>query len=150
MIKLLVVIVERLIGTLILKLYYWIKMVMFLEGVYSYTGSKTGTIKSGDIIKLKHGESITITGLPIGASYKVIELEANSDGYTTETTNDNGIIGLEGNISSFMNYKDVFKKPYEKSNIPQTGGSDNTSVYGIITLASGILGVYLLKHKRYA
>lgn len=121
-----------------------------LEGVYSYTGSKTGTIKSGDIIKLKHGESITITGLPIGASYKVIELEANSDGYTTETTNDNGIIGLEGNISSFMNYKDVFKKPYEKSNIPQTGGSDNTSVYGIITLASGILGVYLLKHKRYA
>lgn len=119
-----------------------------LEGVYNYTGSKTGTIKSGDIIKLKHGESITITGLPVGASYKVIELEANSDGYKTTVTNDNGIIGLEGNMSSFMNYKDVFKKLYEKSNIPQTGGSDNTSLYGFLTLAFGMLGIGLLKRKH--
>ncbi len=119
-----------------------------LEGVYNYTGSKTGTIKSGDIIKLKHGESITITGLPVGASYKVIELEANSDGYKTTVTNDNGIIGLEGNMSSFMNYKDVFKKLYEKSNIPQTGGSDNTSLYGVLTLAFGMLGIGLLKRKH--
>ena len=119
-----------------------------LDGVYNYTGSKTGTIKSGDIIKLKHGESITITGLPVGASYKVIELEANSDGYTTKVTNDNGIIVLDGNMSSFMNYKDVFKKSYEKSNIPQTGGSDNTSIYGVLTLAFGMLGIGLLRRKH--
>ena len=46
-----------------------------------------------------------------------------------------------------MNYKDIFKK-YEKSNIPQTGGSDNTSIYGILTLAFGILGICLVKKVR--
>ena len=133
--------------------YFNFKVILFdkdgnvLEGIYNYTGSKTGTIKSGDIIRLKHGESITITGLPVGASYEVIELEANSDGYTTKITNGNGIIGLDGNISSFMNYKDIFKK-YEKSNIPQTGGSDNTSIYGILTLVFGILGICLVKKVR--
>ena len=133
--------------------YFNFKVILFdkdgnvLEGIYNYTGSKTGTIKSGDVIRLKHGESITITGLPVGASYEVIELEANSDGYTTKITNGNGIIGLDGNISSFMNYKDIFKK-YEKSNIPQTGGSDNTSIYGILTLVFGILGICLVKKVR--
>lgn len=133
--------------------YFNFKVILFdkdgnvLEGIYNYTGSKIGTIKSGDIIRLKHGESITITGLPVGASYEVIELEANSDGYTTKITNGNGIIGLDGNISSFMNYKDIFKK-YEKSNIPQTGGSDNTSIYGILTLVFGILGICLVKKVR--
>ena len=119
-----------------------------LEGEYKYIGSKTGTIKSGDIIKLKHGESITIIGLPVGASYKVTELEADSDGYKTSVTNDGGVIGLEGNVSSFMNYKDVFEKPYQKANIPQTGGSDNTSLYGILTIAFGMLSVYLLKRRH--
>ena len=119
-----------------------------LEGEYKYIGSKTGMIKSGDIIKLKHGEFITITCLPVGASYKVIELEADSDGYKTTVTNSDGVIGLEGNISSFMNYKDVFEKPYQKANIPQTGGSDNMSLYGILTIASGMLSVYLLRRKN--
>ena len=47
-----------------------------------------------------------------------------------------------------MNYKDVLEKPYQKANIPQTDGSDNTSLYGILTIASGMLSVYLLRRKN--
>ena len=116
---------------------------------FSYTGSKVGTIKSGDTISLKHGESITIVGLPIGTHYQVTEIEANSDGYTTEATGDTGIIELNGNNASFVNHKDVVKKPHEskKVYIPQTGGNDNLMFYSIGALASGVLGVYLMKRK---
>ena len=38
---------------------------------------------SGGKIKLKHGQIVTIKGLPIGTAYTVTEDEANSDGYST-------------------------------------------------------------------
>ena len=41
---------------------------------------------------LKHGESLTATGLPTGISYEVTETEANKDGYTTTSENANGSI----------------------------------------------------------
>ncbi len=41
------------------------------EGTYSYSGSKSGTITSGGTIQLKHGESITITGIESGTYYTV-------------------------------------------------------------------------------
>ena len=60
---------------------------------------------------LKHGQSITLLGLPVGTAYEVIEQEANKDGYVT-TINDEGstiqipdetskekIIGTKGNIA---------------------------------------------------
>ncbi|MDD4510348.1 MAG: DUF5979 domain-containing protein, partial [Oscillospiraceae bacterium] len=50
------------------------------DGSYSYTGSKTGTITSGDSIKLKHGESVTISNIPVDVTYTVTEDEANQDG----------------------------------------------------------------------
>lgn len=42
---------------------------------YHYTGKGVpdGTIKSGDAISLAHGQSITIIGLPDGATYEVSE-----------------------------------------------------------------------------
>lgn len=40
--------------------------------------------------QLKHGESITIYGLPVGASYTISEPDAGEDGYTTKVTVDNG------------------------------------------------------------
>lgn len=41
--------------------------------------------------QLKHGESITIYGLPVGASYTIFEPDAGKDGYTTKVTVDNGV-----------------------------------------------------------
>lgn len=57
-----------------------------LSGRYPFTGSKTGGVKSGETITLRDGQSVTIQGLPIGASYTVVEQEANQDGYRTTTT----------------------------------------------------------------
>ncbi len=44
-----------------------------LTGEYDYTGSSVGTIRNGGSIELKHGESITIAGLPAGTKYKIVE-----------------------------------------------------------------------------
>ena len=106
-------------------------------------------VKSGDVVSLKHEESITIVGLPVGTRYQVVEIEANIDGYTTEATGDTGVIELNGNTVSFVNHKDEVKKPKEskKVYIPQTGGDDNLMFYGLEALASGVLGVYLIKKK---
>lgn len=70
-----------------------------LTGTYSYTGIATEegvNAPAPDVltlnargegqISLKHGQKITIFGLPAGTSYKVTEVEANQDGYTTEET----------------------------------------------------------------
>lgn len=59
-----------------------------LDGEYSYSGTSDGTteyqgtIESGGTITLKHGGSVTITGLPEGAKYTVTEQE--EAGYTAQ------------------------------------------------------------------
>jgi len=55
-------------------------------GQYSYKKSDgtTGKIMSGDTIKLKHGETITVEGLLNNMSYTIIETDYAAGGYTTE------------------------------------------------------------------
>lgn len=77
-----------------------------LVGSYPYTGSKSGEIANGDSIKLKHGESVTIIGLPIGVQYTVAEAESNQDGYTTTAENASGYITEDSTVTaSFVNDK---------------------------------------------
>ncbi len=45
---------------------------------------------------LKHGESVTATGLPEGITYTVTETEANTDGYTTTSDGETGTIPAGG------------------------------------------------------
>lgn len=61
---------------------------------YPYTGAAIGTISSGGTISLANGESITITGLPIGIQYTVTEEDYSEAGYTSTST------GAEGTISA--------------------------------------------------
>ena len=65
-----------------------------LSASYAYETSSggSGTVRSGDTIELKGGESATIKGIPIGTAYNVSEKEANQDGYTTHVTQRNGTI----------------------------------------------------------
>lgn len=63
---------------------------------YSYSGSKSGTLQSGDSVTLAHGESITISGIPSGTKYKVTEVEANQNNYVTSAENDSGTISAGG------------------------------------------------------
>ena len=43
-------------------------------------------------ITLKHGQTATISGIPVGTTYKVVEVRANRDGYTTKVTGATGTI----------------------------------------------------------
>ena len=77
-----------------------------LVNEYEYIGSKSGTIRSGDTIKLKHNEYITIIGLPEGAQYSVVETEANQDGYLTAGNNVSGSVSsVTETVASFVNVK---------------------------------------------
>ena len=62
-----------------------------LAGTYNYEGDKKGDIENGaGQIKLAHGQSITIKGLPEGAKYKVVEHKV--DGFTAIADTMNGTI----------------------------------------------------------
>ena len=65
-----------------------------LTGNYAYTiGEKKGTLGSGATFSLKHGQSIVIDGLPVGATYEV--REKPTDGYTATAEGDTGAITKE-------------------------------------------------------
>lgn len=63
------------------------------SGSYSYTGSNgaSGSIASGETLNLKAGESVTITGLPVGIKYTVTETNL-PDGFTTGNASVSGEI----------------------------------------------------------
>lgn len=73
-----------------------------LSGSYGYSGTKNGLVADGSIITLRHGDTITIEGLPEGTAYTVTELTVQ--GYTVGEYNTSGVI-YEGNAEAvFVNY----------------------------------------------
>lgn len=75
-----------------------------LTATYPYKGSKSGTITSGGVIKLRHGESVTIENLPVGAKYTV--KETASEEYTPTVKGDKGVIQVgTGSSADFTNNK---------------------------------------------
>lgn len=105
------------------------------QGDYPYTGSKSGTIRSGDTVLLRHGESITITGLPSGTAYSVTE--SGNSGYRTYVSGDTGLIPANAAATAaFTN---------SRSKVPPTG-DDNQRLIGLIVMGvagAGILALLL-------
>lgn len=113
-----------------------------LPDSYHYTGSKNGTLRSGDTISLKSGESITIEQLVAGTEYTVTEAEANKDGYETTSTNESGTILDDESIAvAFTNHRDSENPPSppdgpdspdnpDKPNNPDTPNSSDTPKTG--------------------
>jgi ribosomal protein L2 len=95
-------------------------------GIYAYIGHGVpdGTIISGETVSLAHGQSITITGLPVGTTYTVTEKEANQGGYVTSSTGASDAISEQGQTAAFVN---------SKSGVPKTG-DDNIGAIGRIGL----------------
>ena len=57
---------------------------------------------------LKHGETVTATGLPAGILYTVTEEEAGQDGYKTESEDATGIITEETPAkAAFVNTRNI-------------------------------------------
>ena len=117
------------------------------SGSFSYSGSKSGMISSGQKILLGHGEYIKISGLPVGTTYEVIEEEANRDGYYTTSTGATGTISQDGDrTAEFTN---------TRGGSPKTGddASNGKAVFGVIAfsllLAGGLgLDFYLRRKNR--
>lgn len=77
---------------------------------YSYSGNGVpdGTITSGGIVKLKHGQSIEIINLPEGTGYTITEQEANQNGYIS--VGEGRVGGISRNVVStaeFTNTRNV-------------------------------------------
>lgn len=73
-----------------------------LEGEFSYDGDRTGTMKSGDSILLRHSQKITIRSLPIGVRFTVKEQKA--EGWK-EQEDQTGIIAKTGSQAAFVNQR---------------------------------------------
>ena len=87
---------------------------MTIASKYSYTGTKSGEIsftrqEDGSYvgrITLKHNDKITIQGIPENTRYRVVETEANQDGYITTVEGDTvGTLMENGTEITFTNTK---------------------------------------------
>ena len=95
--------------------------------VYPYTGYgvPNGFIKSGDTFSLAHNQSITITGLPVGATYTIVEADYSSDGYVLTYTGANGTIILdETQLAQFTNTREIGSLTISKT-VAGNGGDPN-------------------------
>lgn len=89
-----------------------------LAGTYSYEGAKQGAIANGNgKITLKHGQSVTIKGLPEGAKYKVVEHKV--DGFTAIDDT------MSGAIAKDLTAKADFINTYRPAPIVIPGGVDS-------------------------
>ena len=135
------------------------------EFEYEKSDKTTGKIKSGGSIALKGGETATIKDIPIGISYKVVEKEADQNGYKTTSTGNEGHIKFsEQQKAVFTNKKDkevtteqktteTPKTPETPNNTPDTSvKTDDYILPGIIIfmvfIVSGLLAVVNLINGR--
>ena len=97
---------------------------------------------------LKHGQFITIAGLPVGTKYTVTEAEANQDGYTTTVENGTGTANGAITVKFVNDLKDTGKP----SDPPKTGDETNLALWVTLLLASiagmTALGVITIRKRR--
>ncbi len=80
------------------------------DSYYYYGRDRTGYVKSGDVLPLSHAEELRILGVPEGATYKVVEHEANSDGYYTrpaDGTFEGSVVAGGTHTMAFKNIRGV-------------------------------------------
>ena len=101
---------------------------------YVGEGLPGGEIKSGDIISLAHDESITITGLPGGTKYWVIESDYIVGGYITESQGETGVIAVDETVAAqFTNTRNVGFLSIAKE-VAGNGGDESKKFKFTVTL----------------
>lgn len=136
-----------------------------LSGTFACVGTQTSlTFQAGKAtFPLKHGQSITIQGIPAGVTYTVTEDMADLDGFKTTSTGATGTI-QEGKAvtAAFTNTKngdvtgtgeDTGAGTGEDTGagtpVPQTGDADSTGLW-LFLLALSAMGLtaVFLRAKR--
>ncbi|MDD3882765.1 MAG: DUF5979 domain-containing protein [Eubacteriales bacterium] len=110
-------------------------------GTYSYYGSRSGTLQSGGKLTLSHGQSVTFSGIPMGVSYSVRELEANKNGYVTTATRAVGTISAGTTVTAAFENR-LTPPP------PKTGDSMPIWVLTLLVLLCGGSLVWLYRKAR--
>ena len=123
-----------------------------LDGRYSYTrmdssGKSTyGTVASGETIKLRHGETALIDGLPAGTYYEVEEL--TTGGYEIIANNEKGTIAKGEITDGTATPADFVNTPlaYE---LPVTGntGPLKYTLEGLFLTAGALFLLYKIKAR---
>jgi len=90
---------------------------------------RTITVKSGDTIELKHGDTAVISGLVAGTSYTVTE--TNTKNYKMTSSGATGTIAESGSTAAFTNEK-------VDANGPKTGDSVNAALTALYVLQTAI------------
>ena len=110
---------------------------------YARSDGTYGTIRSGGTVTLGAGDTITISGLPAGAYYKVTEL--STEGYKTTVNNSEGYIA-SGKIETGTVKPAAFvNTPYYE--LPSTGGG-GTSWYTIGGLSLMAMAYLLYRNRK--
>ena len=90
---------------------------------------------------LRHGQSVTVKGLPYGTVYTVAEREANQDGYATVATGETGtVVAGETATAAFENIRE------SGESVPMTG--DHSRVELFIVLAALALACAVFSARR--
>ena len=125
------------------------------DGAYTYTGSKTGTIKSGESVTLKNGESVAINNLPVEARYQITE-KAETNYKTAISGNDALMAGtisgstvsgtIVGGSAAVAHYTNTYSSPYTpgggSGGKPGTGLNTDDHYSYIIGYKDGTLQPY--------
>ncbi len=112
---------------------------------YLGTGTANGQIRSGDVIRLAHGQSITIIGLPKDISYEIIESDYRDQGYNTTFSNNTGVIIADQTQSVlFVNTRNL--TPNTADDNMQDISKIGIYGFGISTIV--LAGMYLIIRKK--
>ena len=113
---------------------------------YSVSDGSFGSIRSGQTVLLRGGESLTVSGIPAGTRYTVRELDSN--GYTTTVNGASGYV-VSGQIASNQSaHADYINTTHYE--LPDSGGSgaDCFLLLGIGLLALFACCLYIRLYKK--
>ena len=117
-----------------------------------YSTGETGSIRTGDTVSLRHGESATVSMLPAGTAYEVEEIEADEDGYRTTASGEEGNIEAKKTAeAAFVNERGATPTPGLPPHYPpQTGDQSHAGFYLLlgITAAMALIAVLFGRRKR--
>lgn len=94
-----------------------------LPGDFRYTGDKSGSIRSGQSVTLRHDQHVTFR-LPAGTIYRAEEQEADRDGYVTVSHGETGTIE-DGDMQTAAFLNDLERKEPQKPKPGSGPGSDS-------------------------
>lgn len=115
-------------------------------------GAALDAVDGKFIFRLKNGDSVTLTGIPIGAEWTLTEATEGQDSYITDSTQDGGTTYTEGTVS-WGTVTTATAAVHYRNNVqyalPETGGA-GTIPYTMAGLVLMVLSAAYLLYRPKA